>query len=841
MAEAYNPQAIEARWQARWEEAAAFEARDDDPRPKRYVLDMFPYPSGAGLHMGHVENYAISDVVARYARMQGANVLHPMGWDAFGLPAEQYAIEHKVHPSEAVQVNVDTFRRQMKRLGCSYDWSREINTTDPDYYRWTQWIFLKLHERGLAFQAEVPVNWCEALGTVLANEEVIDGKSERGGHPVVRKPMRQWLLKITEYADRLLEDLEDLDWAEHIKQMQREWIGRSEGAEVVFPVDGSNSFTVFTTRPDTLFGATFCVLAPEHPLVEQITTPDQQSAVGAYVEAASRRSERERMVDVKSKTGVSTGAYAINPVNDQPVPVWIADYVLMGYGTGAIMAVPGQDQRDWEFAKAYDLPIIRTVQVPEGFDGEAFEGDGPAINSGFLDGLEVKDAKARMIEWLVAESKGTARVTYRLRDWLFSRQRYWGEPFPMVMDAEGNAVPVPAEQLPVTLPEVASYAPTGTGESPLAAIDDWVNTRVPGTDAAGRRETNTMPQWAGSCWYYLRFLDPHNAERFVDAELEKSWMPVDTYIGGAEHAVLHLLYARFWHKVLYDAGLVSTKEPFQKLVNQGMILAPSYRATEGGPYLHPHELEMRAGVGHVKATGEVAYSVIEKMGKSKRNVANPDDLVGRYGADAVRLYILFMGPPEANKIWDPNGIEGVWRFVNRAWRTLVGSDRQAAKPRTSEPATGEARRALHEAIAGVTQDMDQLAYNTAISKLMVLLNAMSDLDAVPEEMADGFIRMVCPFAPHLAEELWTRAGHEGFASLAEWPTHDPAALVRDTVELAIQVNGKVRGKLTVAADLDEAAVLEAAKALENVAKHLVDATIRKEMVVQGRLVVIVAT
>ena len=841
MAEAYDPQAIEARWQARWEEAAAFKAVDDDPRPKRYVLDMFPYPSGAGLHMGHVENYAISDVLARYERMRGANVLHPMGWDAFGLPAEQYAIEHKVHPRDAVEVNVDNYRRQIQRLGCSYDWSREINTTDPDYYKWTQWIFLKLHERGLAFQAEVPVNWCEALGTVLANEEVIDGKSERGSHPVVRKPMRQWLLKITEYADRLLEDLEDLDWAEHIKQMQREWIGRSEGAEVVFPIDESHSFTVFTTRPDTLFGATFCVLAPEHPLVAKVTSAEQKAAVDAYVEAASRRSERERMVDVKSKTGVFTGAYAINPVNDEPIPIWTADYVLMGYGTGAIMAVPGQDQRDWEFAKEYDLPIIRTVQVPEGFDGEAFEGDGPAINSGFLDGLEVEAAKAKMIEWLAAEGKGTARVTYRLRDWLFSRQRYWGEPFPMVLDADNKAVPVPEGELPVTLPDVTSYAPTGTGESPLAAIDDWVNTQVPGTDEAGHRETNTMPQWAGSCWYYLRFLDPHNDERFVDAELERTWMPVDTYIGGAEHAVLHLLYARFWHKVLYDAGLVSTKEPFQKLVNQGMILAPTYRATENGPYLHPHEVEMRDGVGHVKATGEPAYSVVEKMGKSKRNSTNPDELVARYGADAVRLYILFMGPPEANKIWDPNGIEGLWRFVNRAWRVLVGSDRHAAKPRSAEAAEGEARRAMHEAIAGVTKDMDEMAYNTAISKLMVMLNAMSDLDAVPQEMADAFIRMLCPFAPHLAEELWTRAGHEAFASLADWPTHDPAALVRDTVELAVQVNGKVRGKLTVAADLDDAAVLDAAKALENVSKHVDGKTIRKEMVVQGRLVVIVAT
>ena len=841
MARGYDPQEIEKAWQERWEAEGAFRtAGEDDDRPKKYVLDMFPYPSGDGLHLGHVENYTISDVLARYARHRGFNVLHPSGWDAFGLPAEQFAIDNQVHPRDAVARNIGVFKGQMQRMGWSYDWSREINTTDPDYYRWTQWIFLRLYEKGLAYTAEVPVNWCEALGTVLANEEVIDGKSERGGHPVVRKPMRQWLLRITEYAERLLEDLEGLDWPEHLKQMQREWIGRSEGADVRFAVGDGHEFTVFTTRPDTLFGATFCVLAPEHPLVEAVTTDEQRDEVEAYVAQAARRSERDRISDVKTKTGVFTGAYATNPADGRRLPVWIADYVLITYGTGAIMAVPGQDQRDWDFAKAFDLPIIRTVQPPEDFDGEAYEGDGPAVNSGFLDGMEVGEAKAAMIAWLEERGLGTGRVTYRLRDWLFSRQRYWGEPFPILHREDGELVAVADDALPVRLPDVTSYKPTGTGESPLAAVTDWVHTTDPRDGAPALRETNTMPQWAGSCWYYLRFIDPHNEQAFCDPAKEAAWLPVDVYVGGVEHAVLHLLYARFWHKVLFDLGLVSTKEPFQRLVNQGMILCPSYRESESSGYLRIEDIEMRDGQPIVKATGKPAFSVVEKMSKSKKNVINPDDIIREYGADTLRLYILFMGPPDADKLWDRSGIQGVYRFLNKAWRTLCGTDRHPALARTDAPAEGDARHALHSAIAGVTADMDALAYNTAISKLMVLLNAMADLETLPQEMANAFLRMLAPFAPHAAEAMWEAIGGEGFASLAAWPTYDEDALQTATEDYAVQVNGKVRGHLTVAADSPDADILAAAKALPKVSEHVEGRTLAKEMVVRGRLVVLVA-
>jgi leucyl-tRNA synthetase len=839
VATGYDPGAIESRWQARWEEAGAFHAEDASAKPKKYVLDMFPYPSGAGLHLGHAENYAISDVAARYARQQGFNVLHPTGWDAFGLPAEQYAIENQVHPREAVEHNVEVFRGQLKRLGLSIDWTREINTTDSGYYRWTQWIFLKLYERGLAYTADVPVNWCEALGTVLANEEVIDGRSERGSHPVVRRPMRQWLLRITAYADRLLEDLDELAWPEHLKQMQREWIGRSKGADVDFAVEGGGAFTVFTTRPDTLFGATFCVLAPEHPLVAEITTDAQRAAVEAYVERTARRSERDRIAEVKEKTGVFTGAHAINPVNEARIPIWIADYVLMGYGTGAIMAVPGQDQRDWAFAEAFDLPIIRTVRPPADFDGEAWMGAGPAMNSGFLDGLEIEDAKARMIEWLTDQGRGRAKVSYRLRDWLFSRQRYWGEPFPILHLQDGDMVAVPEGDLPVELPAVTSYKPTGTGESPLAAVEAWVATKAPDGSPA-RRETNTMPQWAGSCWYYLRFADPRNEEAFVGPERERYWMPVDIYIGGAEHAVLHLLYARFWHKVLYDLGVVSTKEPFRRLVNQGMILAPTFRPGENEGYITPDEVEQRDGTWVVKSTGKPAYTLIEKMGKSKKNVINPDEVIDRYGADTLRLYILFMGPPEADKLWDDSGIQGVHRFLQRTWRLLHGDDRTSPRARTDAPAAGEARRAMHAAIAGVTADLDAMAYNTAISKLMVMSNAMAKLDPLPEEVVDAFLCMLAPFAPHVSEELWNALGREGFVSLAPWPVHDESALQTDTEDYAVQVDGRVRGHLTVAAGTEAAEIIARAKALENVARHIEGKPLRKEMVVPGRLVVFVA-
>ena len=839
MATGYDPQEIEPKWQARWEAEGAFRTGEADDRPKKYVLDMFPYPSGEGLHLGHVENYTISDVIARYARQRGFNVLHPSGWDAFGLPAEQYAIDHQVHPRDAVRRNIAVFKSQMQRMGWSYDWSREINTTAPDYYRWTQWIFLRLLEQGLAYTAEVPVNWCEALGTVLANEEVIDGKSERGNHPVVRRPMRQWLLRITDYAERLLADLDGLDWPEHLKRMQREWIGRSEGADVRFEVEGGGSFTVFTTRPDTLFGATFCVLAPEHPLVAGITTDAQRAAVAEYVEQTARRSERDRLADVKTKSGVFTGAYALNPANGARVPIWIADYVLVSYGTGAIMAVPGQDQRDWEFARAFDLPILRTVATPADFDGEAYEGDGVATNSAFLDGLGVIAAKAAMITWLETEGRGERRVTYRLRDWLFSRQRYWGEPFPVVYRADGSITAVAEADLPVRLPEVESYRPTGTGESPLAAVTEWVQTTDPIDGGPARRETNTMPQWAGSCWYYLRFVDPHNAERFCDAAKEAHWLPVDVYVGGVEHAVLHLLYARFWHKVLFDLGLVSTREPFQRLVNQGMILCPSFRASEGSPYLRPEEVEWRDGVPIIKATGEAAFSVVEKMSKSKKNVVNPDEIIREYGADTLRLYILFMGPPEADKLWDRSGIQGVYRFLHKAWRVLHGTDRYPAVPLEETPAVGDVRHTLHTAIAGITADMDALAYNTAISKLMVLLGSMADLERIPRELADAFVRMLAPLAPHIAEALWQHLGRDGFASLAAWPAYAEEALQSAEENYAVQVNGKVRGHLTVPANSPDDAILAAAQALENVHQHVEGKRLVKAMVVRGRLVVLV--
>jgi leucyl-tRNA synthetase len=834
---AYDPAAVEARWQQRWSEAKAFRAVDGDARPKKYVLDMFPYPSGEGLHLGHVENYTISDVAARYARARGFNVLHPTGWDAFGLPAEQYAIENKVHPREAVDRNIRVFRAQMERMGWSLDWTREVDTTDPAYYRWTQWIFLKLHEKGLAYEGEVPVNWCEALGTVLANEEVVDGKSERGGHPVVRRPMRQWVLRITAYADRLLEDLQGLQWPEHVKQMQREWIGRSEGAEVRFRVGNVGDFTVFTTRPETLFGATFCVLAPEHPLVPKITKADRREAVQAYIARAMRRSELERTADVKHKSGVFTGAYATNPVNGADVPVWTADYVLGSYGTGAVMAVPGHDQRDWEFAATVNLPIREVVRGGD-VRTSAYEGDGVMVNSGFLNGMHVAGAKKAIVKWLEQEKVGVGKVQYRLRDWLFSRQRYWGEPIPMVRGEDGRPVPVPVRELPVRLPEVRSYAPTGTGESPLAALKPWVETKDPRTGGPARRETNTMPQWAGSCWYYLRFADPLNDQALVDPRLERYWLPVDLYVGGAEHAVLHLLYARFWHKVLFDLGLVHTKEPFTQLVNQGMILAPSYRESEDGPYLRPDEIEMRGEQPVVKATKRPAISVLEKMSKSKKNVVNPDEVLGEYGADALRLYMLFMGPPEANKVWDRSGIEGVWRFLNRAWRVVMGDDRHAPKSRTPEPAVGEARRALHVAIAGVTRDMETMGYNTAISKLMVMLSALEALDPVPQEMLEAFAVMLQPFAPHAAEEFWSALGRQGLVAHAPWPAWEEAALKTSEVELAVQVDGKVRGRVTVAADAHDADVLAAAKAVPGVAKHLEGRSVASERVVKGRLVVL---
>jgi leucyl-tRNA synthetase len=802
----YDPRVIEPKWQAYWEKNKTFKTSDDFTKPKYYVLDMFPYPSGSGLHVGHPEGYTATDIVARYKRMRGYNVLHPMGWDAFGLPAEQHALNTGEHPRGFTDQNIANFRRQIKSLGFSYDWDREISTTDPDYYKWTQWIFLQLYKRGLAYMAEVPVNWCPALGTVLANEEVINGVSERGGHPVIRVPMRQWMLKITEYAERLLEDLEELDWPESIKEMQRNWIGKSEGAEVTFAVDGHDAtFTVFTTRPDTLFGATYCVLAPEHELVKRITTDDHRQAVEAYREAAARKSDLERTDLAKEKTGVFTGAYAINPVNGAKIPIWVADYVLGGYGTGAIMAVPAHDQRDWEFAKKFDLPIVEVVQGGD-ITKEAYVGDGPHVNSGFLDGLGNEEAKAKMIEWLEKEGKGRAKTTYRLRDWLFSRQRYWGEPIPILHLEDGTMKPVPEEDLPLLLPDLDEIKPSGTGESPLANATDWVNTVDPETGLKARRETNTMPQWAGSCWYYLRYIDPHNDKELVSKEKEQYWMPVDLYIGGAEHAVLHLLYARFWHKVLYDIGVVSTKEPFRKLVNQGMILG------ENG----------------------------EKMSKSRGNVINPDDIVSEYGADTLRMYEMFMGPLEATKAWNTNGLEGIHRFLNRVWRLYVAEDGTLNPKITDEGGDEAFIRTWHRTIKKVTEDYENLRFNTAISQLMIFVNEAYKAEKLPRKAMNDFIQLLSPIAPHIAEELWERMGHGDTITYEPWPEYDEAWIADREIEIVIQVNGKIVERVMVAADATEEELERLAKESARVQELTSGKTVRKVIVVKGKLVNVVA-
>ena len=796
----YDPATVEPKWQRYWDENETFKVEMDASKPKFYCLDMFPYPSGAGLHVGHPEGYTATDIVCRYKRTRGVNVLHPMGWDAFGLPAEQYALQTGTHPAITTARNIETFTRQIKALGFSYDWSREVNTTDPGYYKWTQWIFLKLYEKGLAYIAEVPVNWCPALGTVLANEEVQDGKSERGGHPVVRKPMRQWMLRITAYADRLLEDLDTVDWPEGIKAMQRDWIGRSLGAEVDFPVVGHDvAIPVFTTRPDTLFGATYMVLAPEHALVSRITTPAQRAAVDAYVETAARKSERERVAEVKTKSGAFTGAFATNPVNGKQIPVWISDYVLASYGTGAIMAVPGHDQRDWEFAFAFGLEVVEVVSGGD-VGLEAWAGHGTLVNSGLLDGLSVPDAKQRITAWLEENGKGKGTIQYKLRDWLFSRQRYWGEPFPLIHAEDGEIVLVDEGELPLLLPETDSYQPSGNGESPLATLTDWVEVTLP-DGRRGRRETNTMPQWAGSCWYYLRFIDPRNDQVAWDAAKERYWMPVDLYVGGAEHAVLHLLYSRFWHKVLFDLGYVSTKEPFQKLFNQGMILGENN----------------------------------EKMSKSRGNVVNPDDVIDSHGADAMRLYEMFMGPLEATKPWNTSGVDGVRRLLDRTWRLVVDEETDEAIV-TEEAPTTEALRALHKTVKKVGEDIEGLRFNTAIAAMMELVNVLTKNGERPRAVVEPLVQLIAPFAPHLGEELWARLGHAGGISYVDWPAYDAALTVDDTVTYAVQVNGKVRAQIELARDAVEADAVAAAKALDNVQRHLEGKTLRRAIFVRGRMV-----
>lgn len=933
----YYPAIIEPKWQSYWEKQATF--RTPDPgdvsvagKPKYYILDMFPYPSGSGLHVGHPEGYTATDILARYKRMCGFNVLHPMGWDAFGLPAEQYAIETGTHPRETTQKNIATFRRQIKSLGFSYDWSREVDTTDPKYFKWTQWIFLVLYEtwfdekqqkgrpiselpipdeikqqgekaiaqyqdrHRLVYESFSPVNWCPALGTVLANEEVIDGKSERGGHPVLRLPLRQWMMKITAYAGRLLDDLEALDWSHALKEMQRNWIGRSGGAEVEFRVVGADSteasvrgqmdmpvIKVFTTRPDTLFGATYMVLSPEHPLLEQITTSGQQDAVKVYQQQASFKSDLERTELSKTKTGVFTGAFAINPANQAKIPIWIADYVLASYGTGAIMAVPGQDERDWEFAEVYQLPILRTVQTPVDFSGKAFTGDGPAINSGFLDGLHVDGAKAKMIDWLEAQGLGVRRINYKLRDWLFSRQRYWGEPFPLLhrlgADGEPDGIiePLAPTDLPVSLPEMSDYKPSGKPEPPLGKATEWAMVKKNGHTY--RRELNTMPQWAGSCWYYLRYLDPNNDQAFLDPKKERYWMPVDLYVGGAEHAVLHLLYARFWHKVLFDRGHVSTKEPFQRLVNQGMILGENeyvikpedaarnkellderklqllivkdgedeicklknapVTANGGQTNLGEDQIEKKGGVFYLKGTQIPLSARADKMSKSRGNVINPDDVVKDYGADALRLYEMFMGPLEATKPWNMQGVEGVYRFLSRCWRLIIDDRSEERVLSTAvqnvEP-DEETLRKLHLTIKKVTEDLDGMRFNTAISALMELSNRLTRLEVRSKKVMDTLVLLLAPFAPHLAEELWQALGHAHTLAYEPWPKYDAKLTQAAAVEVPVQMNGKLRSKVMVPVGADEAATKAAALADERIQELLKGMTIKKAIVVPGKLV-----
>ena len=835
----YNPSAIETKWQKYWLENKTFKTPTDTSKPKYYVLDMFPYPSGAGLHVGHPEGYTATDIIARYKRMKGFNVLHPMGWDAFGLPAEQYAVKTGTHPKITTEKNVNKFREQLQAIGFSYDWDREINTTDPNYFKWTQWIFLKLYERGLACEDEVAVNWCPELGTVLANEEVIDGKSEVGGYPVVRKPMRQWVLKITEYAERLLQDLDDLDWPESLKDMQRNWIGKSIGAEIDFQIkDHSDSLKVFTTRPDTIFGATYMVVAPEHVLVDEITTQDQKDAVAKYRAEVELKSDLERQELTKEKTGVFTGAYAINPANGKEIPIWIADYVLVSYGTGAIMAVPGQDERDWEFAEKYDLDIIRTVQPEDGFDGKAYTGNGPAINSDFLNGLKIKEAKNKIIKFLVEKNAGKKAINYKLRDWLFSRQRYWGEPFPII-HVDGEPTPISVDELPLELPEVEKYEPTGNGEPPLANATDWVETTDPKSGKKALRETNTMPQWAGSCWYYLRYISPDFDGGPVDPEYEKYWMPVDLYIGGAEHAVLHLLYARFWHKVLYDCGILSTKEPFQKLVNQGMILGEMEYTSSEGKKLSEDEVEKKGDTFVQKSTGEKVEARAHKMSKSRGNVINPDHIIAEYGADSLRLYEMFMGPLEQVKPWSTKGVEGVNRFLNRAWRLLIDEDSGKLKSKVKDvDPQKEQLKSLHEAIKKVTDDIESLRFNTAISALMIFINEANQWDVIPESVAKEFIILLSPFAPHICEELWAILGNKNSIAYAEWPEFVEEYLKEDSILYPIQINGKVRSEINIPAEKagDKEYVLGLAKQDEKIVEHLEGSELIKEIFVPQRIV-----
>ena len=837
---------IEPKWQKFWEENKTFKVSEDEKYPKNkrmYVLDMFPYPSAAGLHVGHPEGYTATDIYCRYLRMNGYNVLHPMGYDAFGLPAENYAIKTGTHPKITTNENIKHFTQQIKSLGFSYDWDRCVSTCEPEYYKWTQWIFLQLYKKGLAYEAQTPINWCPSCMTGLANEEVKEGRCERCGTQVTHKTIRQWILKITDYADRLDKDLDSLDWPESVKLMQHNWIGKSTGAEVTFTVadkDGKpteKKLTVYTTRCDTLFGATYMVVSPEHKIVPEITTAEQKTSVEAYIEAAAKKSDLERTDLNKDKTGVFSGSYAINPVNGKLIPIWIADYVLISYGTGAIMAVPAHDTRDWEFAKKFNLPIIEVLKSEVDVQKQAWTEDGLHVNSDFLNGLNKEDAINRMLEFLEEKKIGKKAVNYKLRDWVFSRQRYWGEPIPLIHCPECGTVPVPEEELPLRLPEVKSYQPTGTGESPLAAIDSWVNCKCPKCGGNAKRETNTMPQWGGSCWYYLRYLDPHNQKQFCSPEAEKYWMPVNLYIGGAEHAVLHLLYARFWHKVLYDLGVVSTKEPFQRLVNQGMIT--SFAFQRANKTLVPvDEVEKRDdGNFYEKKTGEKLEQIVAKMSKSLKNVVNPDDEIKAYGADSVRMYEMFMGPLTMSKPWSTQGIVGIHRFLEKVWAS-------SEKPISDVDISGKladeklisARKTFAQTVKKVTADTASLNFNTAISQMMIFINEISKLDSVPKAIWQDFVKILSPYAPHLGEELWHKLGNNESIAYVQWPVVNEDFAKDEEKTIVVMINGKLRGKFKAAPDSSDETLRSAAENNEDAKKFLEGKTIVKCVIVKDKLV-----
>ena len=886
---AYDFKNIEPKWQKYWDSNKTFRVTEDASFPKekrRYVLDMFPYPSGAGLHVGHPEGYTATDIWCRYLRMKGFNVLHPMGYDAFGLPAENYAIKTGTHPATTTFANIEHFTQQIKALGFSYDWDREVITCKSDYYKWTQWIFLQLYKKGLAYEAETPINWCPSCKTGLANEEVKEGHCDRCGAEVTRKTIRQWILKITAYADRLLSDLDGLDWPESVKLMQKNWIGKSEGAEVDFYIadkDGkatSDKLTVYTTRADTLYGATYMVVAPEHKLVERLTTEEHKKEVAQYVEAAAKKSDLERTDLAKNKTGVFTGSYGIDPVNQKLIPIWISDYVLTSYGTGAIMAVPAHDERDWDFAKKFNLPIIKVVamkdEVAKLGGGDEAKGaerlkkaaknqaeyealvkefpdvfnvaesctsakDGYAINSEQFTGLSTKETIPGMIKWISEKGIGKKAVNYKLRDWVFSRQRYWGEPIPLVHCPDCGTVPVPEEELPLELPNVKTYQPTGTGESPLAGIDEWVNCKCPKCGKPAKRETNTMPQWAGSCWYYLRYLDPKNDKAFVSKEAENYWMPVDLYVGGAEHAVLHLLYSRFWHKVLYDIGAVSTKEPFQRLINQGMITSFAFQNKAKSLIPVDQAVEVSPGVFEDKDTHESLERIIAKMSKSLKNVVNPDEMIAQYGADSVRMYEMFMGPLTVSKPWNTQGLIGVNRFLEKVWsigeKPVSDIDITA---KLEDKKLSDLRKTYAKTVKKVTEDTESLNFNTAISQMMIFINEAGKMDSIPRAMWEGFVKMLACYAPHLGEELWQKLGHDNTITYEPWPIFSEEYCKEDTRTIVVMINGKLRDKFEAAADADSAAIEEAAKATEGFKKFTEGKTVAKVIVVPGKLVNIVA-